>query len=431
MKKFSFIALLLALSFVLCGCLLPFGLPEGIESRMEQDILSFADKFEQDFSEAFDDFYSKSFNEGLDESEASTALSFPEESENESEYLPSEPEKEIPKIPTLTALRDYLCSQKERGNFELEFIYTGDPNEVNGETIARITSACCITWWCDNGNEYEIIIYEYPGDKIADAYFGGNTESLNYDERKTLAEAEKILEQARSEADSDFELELLLHDAIAERVTYYAGPTEVPDPESPPRHLTAVGALLDKKANCQGYADAFYLLATMAGFRVNRMNVYNEDGWHIVNTVLLDNAWYIVDVTFDDSVVYTDGVQPSYRLFNAGRDVCAEYAWGDEMEYYPIKNESDENYFYFNDAESTEFDYEKAYTDIDLLAETIILDHLNGGGNEYQTLLLNRSFDWSVLDEAMQKVDTNGKPFTYTIWAFENGKDTFYLVRFE
>ncbi|MBO5767526.1 MAG: hypothetical protein J6R49_03275, partial [Clostridia bacterium] len=42
------------------------------------------------------------------------------------------------KIASLNELRDYLNAKKEQDIFEIEFEYVGDPNEVNGETIARI-----------------------------------------------------------------------------------------------------------------------------------------------------------------------------------------------------------------------------------------------------------------------------------------------------
>ena len=334
------------------------------------------------------------------------------------------------KIASLNELRDYLNAKKEQDIFEIEFEYVGDPNEVNGETIARITAACCITWWCENGNEYRILIYEYPGDRIADAYRTGNTDKLNSEERLVLAEAERIVNEAKAKADTELELEILLHDAIADNVLYIAPSTDVPDPNNPPRHLTAVGALLDKEANCQGYADAFYLLATMAGFTVGRMNVYNDDGWHLVNTILLDNEWYVVDVTFDDTVLYSDGIQPSYRFLNAGRNACVEYVWGSEMEYHRLADKCDESYFYFNDCEKTDFEYEKTFSDIDSLAEMMVNKYLADGTDEFQTLLLGQTADWTLLSDALKGIETNGVRFKYTIWAYSNNFGTFFLVRF-
>lgn len=406
MKRLIFFPLIAALLLSLCGCFV------GLYT----------------FEEFDNSHYSLSFDIHESGSEASWQEDYSKRPEisNQESGLPSD----MPEIATLTELRDYLNGKKLQGETELAFRYTGNLYDVDGDTIARILATCCITWRCDNGNEYRIVIYEYPGDRIARAYLSGDTSALGADERATLAEAEKIVSAARAQSDSEYELELLLHDAVAQRVSYINPSTDVPDAENPPRHLTAVGALLDKKANCQGYADAFYLLATMAGFTVGRMNVFNSDGWHLVNTVLLEDKWYVVDVTFDDTVVYSDGVQPSYRLFNAGRDMCIEYEWGAEMEYFPIADKSDSNYFYFNDAENTVFDYPKSFRSIDALAKSIVDGYLNGKGNEYQTMLIGKSLDWTALDNALQSANASNANMLYTIWAYSNGRDTFYLVKF-
>jgi hypothetical protein len=66
------------------------------------------------------------------------------------------------------------------------------------------------------------------------------------------------------------------------------------------RQITCIGALLDGKANCQGYTDAFYLLGNMAGFNVCRMFGRDEKEGHCWNGIMLDGKLYIVDVTFGD-----------------------------------------------------------------------------------------------------------------------------------
>ncbi len=411
MKKLVLFSLITALLLSLCSCffeLYPIEVSDNTENSHNSDYSVSFDKFESSY-----------------ESSAQESSEAPEISKQESSEA-----SDMTEIASLTELRDYLNGRKLQGETELTFRYTGNPYDVDGDTIARILATCCITWWCDNGNEYRIIIYEYPGDRIAKAYLSGDTSALRADEKATLAEAEKIVNAAKAQADSEYELELLLHDAIAESVTYINPSTDIPDVNNPPRHLTAVGALLDKKANCQGYGDAFYLLATMAGFTVGRMSAFNSDGWHLVNTILLDNKWYVVDVTFDDTVVYSDGVQPSYRLFNAGRDMCIEYEWGAEMEYFPIADKSDSNYFYFNDAENTVFDYDKDFQSIDALAKSIVDGYLNGESKEYQTMLIGKSLDWTALDSAIQSANVSNAEMQYTIWSYTNGRDTFYLVKF-
>lgn len=401
MKRLFVLILLLSLVFSLCSCLLT--VPRTDDQPDKTDNTSLTENSKNGYE----------YTSSTAEPESSLA-----------------PEKTVAEIATLTELRDFLNESKENGIFELEFKYVGDPSEVNGETIAQISTACCVTWWCENGNEYRIIIYEYPGDVIAKAYLSGDTSHLSADELATLDVAEDIVEAAKAKADSVYELELLLHDAIAERVTYINPSTDVPDPKNPPRHLTAVGALIDKEANCQGYTDAFYLLATMAGFTVGRMNVYNDDGWHIVNTLLLDGEWYVVDVTFDDTLNFSDGQKPSYRLFNAGRDFCTEYVWGEEMEYNRLAEKSDENYFYFNDGESTDFEYKKGFDDVNELANSLVDEYLATQKSELYAMLVGEEVEWSVLSDALKQVDTDGVTFHYTIWAYSNGAGTYFIVNF-
>ena len=88
--------------------------------------------------------------------------------------------------------------------------------------------------------------------------------------------------------------------------------------------VSAAFALTHGWANCQGYSDAFYLLAGMAGFEVGFQNGYNAGVLHAWNTVELGGQWYVVDVSTAD--VAGDLVAPEigvYTLFNAGRDRCA------------------------------------------------------------------------------------------------------------
>lgn len=400
MKKTAIFALILSAFLLLSGCFSPIIITDNYS-------------------------YPKESSESKSTSIPSVSLS-PDESEIYAESDVSDI-TEITKISSLTELRDYLNGNKAQDIFELRFEYDG---ELDGETIARISNACCINWRVENGNEYYVTVFEYPGERMIDAHLSGDTSGLDEDELRTLEAAKQIVEEAKEITENDFELELLLHDAIMKNVVYYGGPTAVDDPENPPRHLTAVGALLDGSANCQGYSDAFYLLATLAGFTVGRMNVYNSDGWHMANTILLDGAWYIVDVTFDDTVIYTDGVQPSYRFFNAGRDMCVEYEWGAEFEYYPIADETDENYFYYyNDSESF-YGYEKVFTDIDVMAQHLVDLWLYSGRSELHTVIQNGIYDWTDLQAAFNRADSDSAAFGYTIWTFNNGIDTFFLVRF-
>ena len=333
-------------------------------------------------------------------------------------------EEDVPEeertIYSLVELRDYLNEKKERDELEIRFEYLG-AEKFDAQLIARMLAAFYIQYEY-TGNHYTLEITEFPGDRIADAYFSGNTSFLNDDEKQALNEAVKIVEAAKKETDGDYELEIYLHDYLAETITYYNPSVDVPDPSDPPRHLTAVGGLLDKYANCQGYTDSFYLLATIAGFKVGRMCVTDFSGeGHMTNTICLDDEWYIVDVTFDDAS-YGNEYKTNYRLFNAGADMCDEYDWLEVWEYNPIAEISDQNYYYYTEGE--------AYESLEAMSEDIVNSWLKGE-TEFHTLLLNQTVDWSALSDVLYEcmLKNNGEGYYY-IWSFYTNENTFFIVCF-
>ena len=73
-----------------------------------------------------------------------------------------------------------------------------------------------------------------------------------------------------------------------------------------------------------GYSDAFWMLASMAGFTVQKD--CNEE--HMWNLITLEDGLHLVDVTWDDDgLILPDGsLTHTYRFFNAGMDaVQPEY----------------------------------------------------------------------------------------------------------
>ena len=245
----------------------------------------------------------------------------------------TKPTASYPTFSSLTALRDFMTAKKEADVMTFTFKYTGP--ELSGQSIAQMTNACVVNR-NRNGQVYTVTMTEYPGDRIVDAYFSGDSSELNAAEKSAMSKAVQLVNQAKAKAKNTFELEVLLHDTLCDMVTYDDHTRDVPDARNPPRNLTVVGALLDGRANCQGYTDAFYTLASIAGFTVRRLSTYTPDDLHMTNTIYLNNAWYVVDVTFDD----VNGDERNYRLFNAGVDVIHEYTWDPEKETQPIARTS-------------------------------------------------------------------------------------------
>lgn len=252
-----------------------------------------------------------------------------------------------PVVNDLTEFRQNYNEYVARDVFDIVFEYTGDGKALEeiGDHQLADANAAALFKYPDQENLYCITIMERPGYRIVDAYFSGDTSNLVEDEIRALNEAVRMVEEAKAEATDMLDLERRLHDMLVDRITYDTDlGVSLLGVIEPLPYLTVVGALLDGVANCQGYTDAFYVLASIAGFEVDKMVVGAYDpGDHIVNVIKLDGQWYIVDVTFDDG----EGVLP-YFMFNVGVDLASEnYAsWGEEAVDHPLTEISDEHYYY-------------------------------------------------------------------------------------
>lgn len=63
------------------------------------------------------------------------------------------------------------------------------------------------------------------------------------------------------------------------------------------RLVCAAGALLDGQANCQGFADALYLLCRLCGIECEYRVGRGERRWHVWNAVRLDGHWQDADAS--------------------------------------------------------------------------------------------------------------------------------------
>lgn len=144
--------------------------------------------------------------------------------------------------------------------------------------------------------------YYYPGQRIVWAWESGDFSGLTQREMETYEKAMTLVELAAEVCEDPMETELWLHDWICENVEYDS-PYEYVYPEDYVglEELTCVGAILDGKANCQGYTDAFYLLGRLAGLEVHKVFGAADGGGHCWNAVRLDGWLYTVDVTFNDT----------------------------------------------------------------------------------------------------------------------------------
>jgi len=145
---------------------------------------------------------------------------------------------------------------------------------------------------------------------------------------------------------TDYDKALFVHDWLCDTVNYDEGVDDLPV-------HTAYGALVDKKAVCDGYANAYvYLLGKLditECYLIGGDTVGNDTPYgHAWNLVELDGAAYYVDVTWDDLDNELDPTTPneyivSHSYFLLGEDTMARTHIPDGEFEYPAA--IDYNYF--------------------------------------------------------------------------------------
>ena len=403
-----------------------------------------------------------------------------------------------PVLTSRTDLRDYLRICLDAGQRTAAFYYEGPLEDLEGSEAARMSGAlyCRIRIEDDGTSRYcRVEMLPHAGEKILEAYRAGDLSGLTEREQETLdlalktaddlreaagfeplyreaAEEEKAEEKAAKTAEEtdeeaaeeaageaageqaekeatedtgsgqapeyleDLGLERRIHDWICDRVEYCA---EVPAdfaPEEAPAYLSAVGALLDGSANCQGYTDAFLLIASLAGYQVSSQSCEDPatGNGHVFNTVRLGENWYAVDVTNDDNAIRTeDGPRRDYHLFNAGMDVIGEQlTWPEELTAHPIAETSDDRYFYYWDAETGTDGYRRCFDEIDALAEAAVAYGFRDGA-QMPVLMMWRGHEdrTEALDEALQRVlQEQGRACSYSYCLVLRGGSSFYQIGF-
>ena len=106
---------------------------------------------------------------------------------------------------------------------------------------------------------------------------------------------------------SEFDRELYIHDYIVKNCKYKKS-------KNSNNHYNAYGCLVEQKAVCEGYNEAFALLLSYAGVKstsVSGADKANENVNHVWSAVQLDGEWYHTDVTWDDAKEYS-----MYDYFN-------------------------------------------------------------------------------------------------------------------
>ena len=129
----------------------------------------------------------------------------------------------------------------------------------------------------------------------ANDFTTGNYGMMSQDERDEVENAIQEFKDAYITDDmSDFEKEIVIIQWLVENCEYEKGDGW--------ENATAYSCIVNGKAQCSGYADAFLQTAKACG--LNARYIYNSS--HAWNLIELDGDWYHVDVTFEDPIGSND-----------------------------------------------------------------------------------------------------------------------------
>lgn len=293
----------------------------------------------------------------------------------------------------------------------------------------KINSIACS--YPSNDSVHDVVLYiKYkPGTRILKAIENKDLSSLTSRELQTYQLARGIVKQARSFARGDtLKLELFLHDWLTVEVDYY---NENPQPEDA-EFKSAIGAICNKKANCAGYTDAFYLLGRMAGLEVESVVGFAKES-HAWNVIKFGDCWYGVDVTWDNIMFKRDGIEyTGYVYLNAPYDIMAmEHSWEEGPIPKKLIPEKDEMYMYmWKDWEFCGYSRDNA------------MEVLNEGADQLAMGLKDKVYLMSNVDSTMlnvsdvrkyisERLSKWGKYGRILVSMNTQGKYSWYFVQFE
>ena len=330
-------------------------------------------------------------------------------------------------ISSKSGLANYLESQSRAGQTVIPVVLTNGLSIPIQETIIICPGSRLMQEIVSSDGQNTRVVYtlkEYPGTRVANAYISGDTGWLSQEEMKLYNVAVGIVNKIRKENKYLEHRAMSIYWEIMNRTSFVSSD----DMSHQPRFVTAIGALIDGKANCQGYSDAFYMLGRMCGLDVGRMSGTANNVPHMWNTVRYSpqGSVYFVDVTWGDSHLQKskDGKRADFYIyFNAPVEIMqVTHSWDRSFEPPNLQPDVDYEYSYskwwrWNLARAT-----SAEAGLQLLA-----NKLNDGKHTWFSVMTpyDERFDHNHLQQVINYLDKilNKK---YYVYVYTYGRYIFF-----
>ena len=193
----------------------------------------------------------------------------------------------------------------------------------------------------------------------------------NLDDARAVFEgnASQIVSEAQN-LSNDYEKEKFVHDELIEKVSYNLGAE---------MNQSAYSALVNGQTVCAGYARAYQYLLQQLGIPCYYCTGYAGER-HAWNIVALDDGYYNVDATWDDSG------NGQYDYFNkTDADYASSHIRQELSVYLPPCNGS----IYRNLEQNPEESGLRSITDLEMTEEQVLADMESYYGNCYDQILQN------------------------------------------
>lgn len=222
----------------------------------------------------------------------------------------------------------------------------------SGLSVSKNDLLRVLQYYCDDYPHH----FYLDDDELLISYSGNkaNSLSLKYTMSKSqIATAKSKLESAVTAMLSGihggmtaYERERLIYNRIIHHVVY----TKSSDASI----YTIYGALVNKKAVCDGYAHALQYLLYRAGIPCIRVTGSSKSESHVWNMVQLSGKWYHVDVTWDDPVISGVSDFAGYSYLNVTESqikkdhTISPIVSGGITLSYDLPDATATTYYYFN-----------------------------------------------------------------------------------
>lgn len=244
--------------------------------------------------------------------------------------------KKDPNGTLLTNLYQYFVAEADK--METNIKLDGISTSLTVEQVKKVWNYYLLDYpqhfWVDNGFNYTTV--DNAVTELQPLYSMTNAER-----QFAQLEFDEVVNSLLSDISgswSDYQRELAVHDALCNRVTYR---------DDGITSHNAYGALVNKNAVCEGYAEAFQYLMYQCGIQC--LGVFGTAGTeqHKWNIVYVDGVYYDIDVTWDDPVVAQGGALVAHTYFNLSDAILFRDHDATDERNYPLPHceSMDENYY--------------------------------------------------------------------------------------